>query len=81
MYLVVCVVIPVERSTHMYPVTYRRLRLTEFAMELSVSNDKHQLPPVPPLRVLDHWFPKWAVPPPWGRWSRSERLGGDRGPS
>jgi len=31
---------------------------------------------------LNQWFPKWAVPPPWGRWetlgwrwSRNGRLG------
>jgi len=23
--------------------------------------------------ILAQWFPKWAVPPPWGRW---ETLGG-----
>jgi len=26
---------------------------------------------------LTQWFPKWVVPPPWGRWSRNGRLGGD----
>jgi len=31
--------------------------------------------------TLKQWFPKWAVPPPWGRWSRNGRLGGDRRPS
>jgi len=37
---------------------------------------------------LDQWFPKWAVPPPCGRWetlggwwSRNGRLGGRRRPS
>jgi len=37
---------------------------------------------------IEQWFPKWAVPPPWGwwetlrgRWSRNGRLGGDRRPS
>jgi len=25
---------------------------------------------------LEQWFPKWAVPPPLGRWSRNGRFGG-----
>jgi len=39
--------------------------------------------------AIAQWFPKWVVPPPWGRWSRNGRLageaemvaGGDRRPS
>jgi len=41
-----------------------------------------------PMKLLNQWFPKWAVPPHWGRWetlegrwSRNGRLGGDRRPS
>jgi len=24
---------------------------------------------------LDHWFPKWAPAPPWGRWLQTGQLG------
>jgi len=27
-------------------------------------------------KILEQWFPNWAVPHPWRRWSRNGQSGG-----